>query len=63
MDKTDAEIFRKAKPYLRSAIALIVFLRFGAGISMNVDDDSVERVHDYADLFIAQLQAAVHEKE
>jgi hypothetical protein len=45
------EDFAEAKPYLRSAVALAVFLRWGSGHT-----DDVATSYKAADLFLAQFE-------
>jgi hypothetical protein len=47
----DLEAIREARPYLRSAIALLIYLRFGA--------EPLPQIYETADQFLDQLEKDV----
>lgn len=55
-DNNDLEVLRKGKPYLRSIVALLVWLRLGED-----GKENVKRSYVYADTFLAQLEQDVRE--
>ena len=53
----EREDLRQAKPYLRSAIALLIYLRYGINCSTTLVDDCYKT----ADKFVAALERDVKE--
>ncbi len=68
--ESDLEVLQEAKPFLRSAVALLLYLRFGSRCAPDRSDmaprtmQEIElgRSYEIADMFLALLEADM-EKE
>jgi len=56
---TDLATLQKARPYLRSAMAFMLYLRFGAGHKEGSMGIKIQRAYDLANEFLNELTADV----